>query len=167
MHPADSRAFTFGHGGVTKRNNCQPLGCACQTAKRVLFIARMLVHSGERARVQGLHEKGSHATDKSGKGTVHRPRCRTGSKESLVGPRTHLGDPLWRTVVGAGNDPAETRCRFFTRECEEINHGLTVPNKCETRTLNKVRVMNAISLDFLRCEIPILNVKFGVLQPFI
>ena len=138
MHPAHSSTFSVGHRCVAERHHRQPLGGSCQPTQRVLFIPRVLHHSGECSRVQGLHQQRSHSPNERGQRPVHRP-CR-GPRAEIAGINSvgQLSHPFGAPFRIAGNDATEPLGDSISRHIDGAGHrkhAVRVPSDRVSRTL--------------------------------
>ena len=66
VQSADAGALAIGLRRVAEGHHGQPLSRPGEPAERVLLVARVLLHAGERRGVQGLHEECPDAADEGG-----------------------------------------------------------------------------------------------------
>ena len=138
MHPAYSSTFTVGHRRIAERHHRQPLGGSRQPAQRVLFVPRVLHHSGERSGVQGLHQQRPDSPNERGQGPVHRPRRGARAKITGINSAGQLSHPFGGSFRITGNDATEPLGYSSSRHIDGAGHGkhaVRVPSDRVSRTL--------------------------------
>ena len=107
MQSAHTGALAVGLRGVAEGDHGEPLRRACQAPERILFVSRVLLHTRECCRVQGLDEEGPDAAHEGGQRAVDGPGGGAGAEVARVRAVLELAHPLGLSVRITRDQPPE------------------------------------------------------------